>query len=70
MSLISWYENEKRSLKERYLQQLQDLDEELEIRQEECDHVWEFCKDLFYAMGNTYDGEKCSECGKERKLRC
>ena len=68
MSIYSDYEAQLAELKRKHHAELDDLKERLRGLQKTCQHDWRLVRDLFYALGETIDGERCEECGAERHL--
>jgi hypothetical protein len=65
---------------ENYLVKLKEADEKHKLLLEElkqewiketqnCDHKWIRGEDMFYVLGETYPGEKCTECGIQRRCK-
>lgn len=69
MSIYSDHQKLVDEAKKRHRMELEELDHLLEIKQQSCNHQWVRYEDLFYALGETYPGESCSECGKQRRIQ-
>ncbi len=60
---LEWFKREERLLKHMHEVDLQSLRARLVEKQARCDHNYVLVKDLFYALGETYDGSQCTKCG-------
>ena len=66
------YEEHKKlveEVKKRHRVELDELDGLLRSKQANCKHPhWTRYEALFYALGETYPGEECTECGQQRRV--
>jgi len=63
-----WYQEQLRIINRAHLLALEGLKTELSKKQDQCDHDWVRYEELFYALGNTCPGMRCSKCIMERHL--
>jgi hypothetical protein len=69
MSVIDDYRRLVAKEKDRHKREISRINLWLFEKQEECpEHKWERDEQLFYALGETYPGEQCTECGKKRRV--
>ncbi len=68
MSISEWYRAKLESLNEAHQLALKGLKAELTKKRENCNHDWVRYEELFYALGNTCPGMRCSKCIAERNL--
>ncbi len=69
MSILSDYEEKVELEEERHIAALDELRKELKENQKKCkNHQFVRYEELFYALGETYPGLACSECGLEKRI--
>lgn len=70
MTIFEEYQESLRKEKERYNVAIDKIEEELEIKQQVCKHKWgDREESMFYALGQTYPGKKCLECGQRMRVK-
>lgn len=68
ISIPEWYREQIEIINRTRLLALEGLKAELSRKQDQCDHDWVRYEELFYALGETYPGMRCSKCITERRL--
>lgn len=67
LTIFEKHKAEERKLKERHIEEMKALEGKLKLQQTTCKHPsWTRYPNLFYALGETYPGEACNECGLQR----
>lgn len=70
MTIYEEHQKLVQEMRERHRRELAELDEQLRVKQEGCNHKkWRRVEDLFYALGETAPGKVCEECGAKRHVR-
>lgn len=70
MTVYEEYENFKKDIEIRRMDEMKKLEEWLKLQQKQCKHKeWDYYEELFYALGETAPGEVCRECGKKRHVK-
>ena len=68
MTIYEKHEERVAELKKKHRAELDELEGLLRTEQKSCEHQWKRYEDLFYALGETYPGERCDMCGAQRKV--
>lgn len=68
LTILEEYNHLKLLIETSHQKQMEDLEAFFEIKRKTCKHKFKIVKELFYALGETCDGKKCTECGQERHL--
>ena len=69
MSILEEYNEKVKAEKKRHHDALDALRLEFYEEQKKCKkHNFIRYEELFYALGETYPGFECSECGKQKRI--
>lgn len=67
MSIFEDHKRKEEKLKQRHRKEMDELLVLLKKSQAKCPHPsWTRHEEMFYALGETYPGEMCNECGLQR----
>ena len=70
MTIYEEHQNAVAAAKERFADELKELDDQLKRKQQKCKHPgWNRDEQMFYAMGETAPGKQCVECGQKRHCK-
>jgi hypothetical protein len=68
-SIYEQHKLEEKELESRHQKEREQLRLSLKAKQALCPHPsWTRHEQLFYALGETYPGEMCDECGQQRHI--